>query len=241
MKHSSKAEVSQYDSLDEAYRLGFEHGKIDRSNLKANIAFLETSGLLCPGKRILEIGCGAGNLAGYLHDKGLNITAVDISSVALKKAVELHSNLSFCQMVAEELGFKDDSFDVVLSFDFFEHIPSIADHLDEVKRVLKAGGYYLFETPNKLTNIPFEVLKTKKLNYRSYHPSLQTLTSLKRLMKKHDFETEVVQMPVLNKFTTEKIKAVFGCFITKAITKINFSRLPLFLYPSFYIISNISK
>ena len=59
----------------------------------------------------------------------------------------------------DDLPFADQSFDTVLSFDVFEHIPDSDKHLREVRRVLKNGGQYLLQTPNKWTNIPFELLR----------------------------------------------------------------------------------
>jgi SAM-dependent methyltransferase len=45
--------------------------------------------------KVLEIGCGFGHLTEYLRVAGFNSTGVDISSVAIEKAIEKHPEASF--------------------------------------------------------------------------------------------------------------------------------------------------
>ena len=88
---------------------------------------------------------------------------------------------------------KDLFSDIVLSFYVLEHIPDADAHLSEVRRVLKLGGFYLFQTPNKLTNVPFEIIKNGSLTkHKEHHCSLQTFGSLKRLLVAHGFEFRFV-------------------------------------------------
>ena len=79
---------------------------------------------------------------------------------------------------------KDLFFDIVLSFDVLEHIPDVDAYLLDVRGVLKSGGFRLFQTPNKLTNVLFEIRKNGSFTrYKTYHCSLQTFNrgrSLKR-------------------------------------------------------------
>jgi SAM-dependent methyltransferase len=42
----------------------------------------------CAGKRLLELGCGAGNVAGWLVERGLDVTGIDISPTAIAWATE---------------------------------------------------------------------------------------------------------------------------------------------------------
>ena len=61
------------------YMADLKNGKIDRSNFDANIQFLEGTGLLNDGIKILEIGCGAGRLTNYLTRKEYSVIGFDIS------------------------------------------------------------------------------------------------------------------------------------------------------------------
>ncbi|MEJ2432582.1 MAG: ATP-grasp domain-containing protein, partial [Pseudolabrys sp.] len=71
------------------------------------------------------------------------------------------------------------------SFDLFEHIAQIDRHVSEVARVLRPGGSYLFQTPNKYSNATYETLWTKSLQWRRYHPSLHSPGQLRRRLAKH--------------------------------------------------------
>jgi SAM-dependent methyltransferase len=48
----------------------------------------------------------------------------------------------------EQVGFADDSFDIVCGYDLIEHVGEPCRFVKEVQRVLKPGGVAVFETPN---------------------------------------------------------------------------------------------
>src|SRR3989344_8318777 len=148
--------------------------EINLGNLKSNILFLKKTKLLNKNKKILEIGCGRGSLVDYLIKQGYNIKGIDSNKKYLIEGTNIHGNIPIKYTMGEDLNFPKSHFDIVLSFDVFEHIKDTDRHLQEVKRVLKKGGYYLMGTPNKLTNIPWEILQTKSLKYQRYHCSLHT-------------------------------------------------------------------
>ena len=112
------------------------------------------------GKRILELGSGAGEGAVFMAKQGAEVTATDLSAGMLevvKKVAALH-NVSVETRVtsAEDLSdFEDDSFDIVYAANLLHHV-DIARCLDEVKRVLKPGGRGAFWDPvahNPVINI----------------------------------------------------------------------------------------
>jgi ubiquinone/menaquinone biosynthesis C-methylase UbiE len=131
---------------------------------------------------------------------------------------------------------KDSFFDIVLSFDVLEHIPDVDAHLSEVRRVLKPGGFYLFQTPNKLTNVPFEILKNRSLTkHKTYHCSLQTFWSLKGLLVTHGFEFRFIKIPVMNEFMERKVARVLGRAGGMLMRIVDVDRLPLPIRTNFYV------
>jgi ubiquinone/menaquinone biosynthesis C-methylase UbiE len=110
-------------------------------------------------ERILELGCGAGDLAYALVDHAQKIVATDIDENDVELARrgrerwaltdKQFSKLEFKQMSALKLDFPDGMFDWVISTSMVEHLdPDDIDiHLREVQ-VLKAGGSYLIWCPN---------------------------------------------------------------------------------------------
>jgi hypothetical protein len=104
-----------------------------------------------------------------------------------------------------------------------------------VYRVLKPGGYYLFQTPNKLTNVIYETLTTRTLAWRQYHPSLHFAGQLKRRLAKHGFEVRFVKMNTVNAFTLRKLEKYPR--LQKWMQRLNFQRLPLWMQTNLYVIA----
>lgn len=140
------------------YKADIKNGKIDRSNFNANVQFLEGTGLFNGNIKILEIGCGAGRLTNYLTQKRFNAIGIDISSTLITEGRIHYPDAIIFIASGGDMPIKDFTFDIVLSFDVLEHIPDVDTHINEVRRILKPGGFYLLQTPNKLTNVPFEII-----------------------------------------------------------------------------------
>lgn len=112
------------------------------------------------GKRILELGSGAGEGAVFMAKQGAVVTATDLSSGMLevvKKVAALHHVMVETRVCsAEDLSqFENDSFDIVYAANLLHHV-DIAKCLDEVKRVLKTDGVGAFWDPvahNPVINI----------------------------------------------------------------------------------------
>ena len=96
---------------------------------------------------ILEVGSGRGGgssfVSRYHHPK--SITGVDYSKSAIKLSNELHGNvdnLFFKLGDAENLPFKDNTFDAVINVESSHCYGNMERFLNEVSRVLKPGGYF---------------------------------------------------------------------------------------------------
>jgi len=103
------------------------------------------------GKRILELGSGAGEGAVFMAKQGADVTATDLSSGMLgvvSKVAALHNVTVETKVAsAEDLSmFEDNSFDIVYAANLLHHV-DIAKCLDEVKRVLKPDGCGAFWDP----------------------------------------------------------------------------------------------
>ena len=225
----------QQQHYDRTWRKGLEAGKEQRGNLQTNLEFLTKVDIFRPNDRILEIGCGIGTVVFELSRQGYEVIGTDISREAIAYGLEKYGDIRLEVQPAEILPYENESFDVVLSFDVFEHIARIDKHISEVFRVLRPGGSYLFQTPNKYSNIIFETLSTKSFRWRRAHPSLHTPGQLKRRLSRHGFEVEFVKMNPINKFTIEKLRRLGP--IGHIIQRINFCRLPLFLLTNIYVIA----
>jgi 2-polyprenyl-6-hydroxyphenyl methylase/3-demethylubiquinone-9 3-methyltransferase len=225
----------QQEFYDSGWRGELDRGKEQRGNLQANLDFLARTNLLQPGDKILEIGCGIGTVVFELSKQGYDVTGTDISQVAIEYGRAKYNGIRLAVLPAEELPFDDGAFDAVLSFDLFEHIARIDRHVGEVHRVLRPGGHYLFQTPNKLSNVVAETLTHKSLKWRRVHPSLHTPGQLRRRLARHGFEARFVKMDPRNEYTRAKLKRLGP--LAHLVERINFPKLPLALQINLYVVA----
>jgi len=111
------------------------------------------------GRRVLDLGSGAGEAAVYFARLEAEVVATDLSSKmleVLKKAATLHGTcVKIIVGSAQDLPFASDSFDIVYAANLLHHV-DIEQCLDEVRRVLRPGGIGAFWDPlahNPLINI----------------------------------------------------------------------------------------
>ena len=97
------------------------------------------------GKKILEIGCNAGPVMIPLLKGGHDVTGIDISKEDILKAQEYskENNIEYaplCVSNALALPFKNETFDIALMIDLFEHTSNPQGIADECYRILKKNG-----------------------------------------------------------------------------------------------------
>ncbi len=105
------------------------------------------------GKSVLEVGCGGGFMAEALARAGADVIGVDPSGPAVLAARE-HARLENLPIdyhvgVGERIPLPDEAVDCVVCVDVLEHVDSVDLVLDEITRVLKPGGLFLFDTINR--------------------------------------------------------------------------------------------
>ena len=102
------------------------------------------------GKRVLDVGCAAGDLARVLAERGCGVTGIEIDPEAAHQA-EKH-----CERVVigdvEELDLSemlgDEAFDVIVFGDTLEHLKNPLRTLDRLKPFLRSEGYLVASIPN---------------------------------------------------------------------------------------------
>lgn len=103
-------------------------------------------------KKILNVGCGTGKLDYFLEEKEFtDVTGFDISKKDVEIAKKNHPNYKyFVHDACLCYPFEDNTFDIVLCKDVYEHIYCPKLMLIEVLRVMKEDGYCVLRTPNAL-------------------------------------------------------------------------------------------
>lgn len=98
--------------------------------------------------QFLDIGCATGKLLEYLRDeKGLSVYGVEVCGESVEYGRE-NRNLRIFHGTLQQAGFPGEIFDVVHASHVIEHIGDPAAFMEEIRRILKPGGYAIISTPN---------------------------------------------------------------------------------------------
>ena len=148
-----KAYFEQTDGADYFYR-----GEIAPKFLRAISA-----GKLSKGQKVLDMGCGRGDLTIALARSGAEVVGVDYSEDAVKIAQDtvgkldrdIAEKISIVQSDATALDFPDEVFDSIYMLDIVEHLypKQLFDCFAECFRILKPNGSLIVHTsPNRWYN-----------------------------------------------------------------------------------------
>jgi len=104
--------------------------------------------LLPPGSRVLDFGCGDGcHVGAYITEGQHSYVGVDVSEAAVR-ACKRKGLDALCYSPDGPLPFQDETFDVVISFEVFEHLFNPQRAVAEILRILRNGGLFVGSVPN---------------------------------------------------------------------------------------------
>src|SRR5579883_707321 len=113
-----------------------------RKYIDATLALAMESLELAGDERVLDVGCGTGELEDRLLDRwpGLPTTGVDLSPNMLRQAADKRSNVALVAAEAHRLPFAEASFDVAVCANAFHYFRRPAETLADMRRVLRPAG-----------------------------------------------------------------------------------------------------
>ena len=208
-----------------------EHGDIDQC-----LRWFERF-YIRPDANILDVGTRFGSFLLRLKEIGyLNVCGIDINKDFIERGLIAYPQLHGCLQAydGKNIPFGDAQFDVLTMFDVIEHIPDIETYLEEVVRVLKPGGMFVFQTPNKYTNIPWEIIYLRSLTkWRTFHCSLQSLSSLRKLLLGAKFsKIKIEKNSLSSQYRINLAREKMGPLGPLALHLAG--ALPLFISPNFW-------
>ena len=106
-------------------------------------------GIYLPRARVLDVGCGTGNVLRLMQRLGVHkLSANDISAEMVDLASAKFPSVDFRVGPIEDQSYPPGSFDVVVGFSMLHHLPDLPLFFDWLSRVLRPGGVFAFSDPN---------------------------------------------------------------------------------------------
>ncbi|MDX9749290.1 MAG: class I SAM-dependent methyltransferase [Paludibacter sp.] len=166
-----------------------------------------TTDLDLAGKHMLEVGSGRGGGASMIkkYHQPEKMVGLDFSRAAIKLCNRNHiaEGLAFIEGDAENIPFSTGSFDVVINVESSHCYSSMKGFLNEVLKVLKPGGHFLFTDFRK----PYEIEDLEGMIAAS---GLEVLTKrditpnvLKALDEDHDRRMQTIVQHVPKPFISQ--------------------------------------
>ena len=105
-------------------------------------------------RRVLDIGCGEGQVARHLAGLGIEVVGVDPTTTQIAVARERAGGPRYAEARADALPCRDGAFDAVLLCLALEHVDAFETAIAEVARTLEPGGRFLLLLCHPLLQAP---------------------------------------------------------------------------------------
>lgn len=211
-----------YDGHHSGYDLGYSNLENLWNSVESQIGYVKNLGIFGfslkgvktelvvdslgfkKGDLVLDIGSSTGNLLNKLNiiysTKGVGI---DISKLAILRGTQVNPcENRLIVSDAEELPFRSNSFDYVLSFDLFEHLPNPEKCISEIARVLKRDGTALIYAVSKKDKYTWHWM-LKKITFGKFGVFGDTIGG-------HDREKFLYATDVVSGMECNNLSWVFG-------------------------------
>ena len=151
-----------------------------------------------PGEYVLDLGCGDGQLSRRIAESGAHVLGVDASAEMISAARERGMEAEHAK--AEELPFRDATFDAVFSNAVLHWVRGQDAMLKQVHRVLKPGGRFVAEMGGHGNIAAIHVALMAVLERHGFGERektenyFPTAESYSERLKKHGFKVEQIAL-----------------------------------------------
>jgi len=148
------------------------------------------------GEKVLDIGCGPGQMLEKLTQKNTEAIGIDVSSIALKRAARKGLDVMKLDVETEALPFDDETFDVIIFTQTIEHLFDYDKVMRESHRVLKPNGRIILSIPNiahfrfRLWMLMGRFPYIEDTQTHSQHIRFFTVKDGREMCQKYDFKVE---------------------------------------------------
>lgn len=166
-------------------RKGSEEAR--RRSVKGQMRLLGPN--LRPGDVVIEFAPGDGFLSNAAAAIAREVIGIDISDQR-DHSQPVPPNVRHVVYDGYHVDLPDACADVVFSYQFLEHLhfDDVDGHFELVRRLLKPGGRYVFDTPHRYTG-PHDISRFFTDNLDCFHFQEWTHREMRRLLARHGFPT----------------------------------------------------
>ena len=194
-KRSPRAESEEMAVLAHAVQRSLAEGCRDLHHLSTPLGranYLRKAGIVknlkSRGDRLLDWGCGYGQMSYLLRNRGFEVVSYTIESREPSPSNFFLREQTLDVVYGEDpvwLPFEDESFDVVLSCGVLEHVEDESSSLLEIRRILRPGGLFVvLMLPNEWSYVEFMMRNVFKA---SDHDRLYSIKKMCRLLSRFGF------------------------------------------------------
>lgn len=142
--------------------------------------------LIPENQRVLEIGCGQGDLLAALNPR--EGVGVDFSSVMVERAKRRYPGLRFLEADAHDLSALEGTFDYIILSDLLNDVWDVQKVLEEVRRKCTPRTRIVINSYSRLWEIPLRVASKLGLSKPNLAQNWLTVEDLTNLLHLADFE-----------------------------------------------------
>lgn len=143
--------------------------------------------LVSPKQRILEVGCGLGDLVASLEpSRGVG---VDFSAEAISRAKERHPHLEFHQLDAHDLSGLEGEFDIIIFSDAINDLWDVQRALEQVRKFCVPYTRLILNFYSHLWQLPLAIAQNLNLATPILSQNWLTVPDVTNLLNLAGFET----------------------------------------------------
>ena len=205
--HPGRFDFTAQDSAPYLQYTAFNSSPVHRNRLACIVRMLDKCEHTTP-LRVLEVGCGVGNISIPIASLGYPVKAIDIHapSVATARARNPFPNLQFQNVAVEAIDLQE--FDAIILTEVIEHVAGYREMLKAIVGGMRPGAKLILTFPNGWTLA--EVLCRPSYFLKRSPTGAKLVRAIKRLLGTKDLTTANEQTPHVNFFTLGALDRLFN-------------------------------
>jgi len=142
--------------------------------------------LAAPGLRVLEVGCGRGDLLAALNPTvGVGI---DFSTEMIQRASQRHPHLRFIVADAHDLSLLDEEFDVIVLSDLVNDLWDVQTVFEQIARLATPRTRIVINSYSRLWELPLALAERLRLGRPTLYQNWLTVEDVANLLSLADLE-----------------------------------------------------